>query len=123
MVRNNGAVDTAVGGELCILARQDAFRRMIDPRSGRDVEVGRVADVVGCLASGQRKLIEGRRGRASSGADQRLFRDASYAIIGSYIAEVWPNRRRASGMGFSYGVGNPRQDYRAARAIVPLAKP
>src|SRR6202008_31884 len=31
---------------------------------------------------------------------------ASYAIIGPYLAEVWPNRLRASGMGFSYGVGN-----------------
>src|SRR5215475_1960394 len=37
---------------------------------------------------------------------QRFFGDASYAIIGPYIAEVWPNRLRASGMGFSYGVGN-----------------
>ena len=32
---------------------------------------------------------------------QRFFGDASYAIIGPYIAEVWPNRLRASGMGFS----------------------
>jgi hypothetical protein len=30
----------------------------------------------------------------------------AHAIIGSYIAEVWPNRVRASGMGFSYSVGN-----------------
>jgi len=37
---------------------------------------------------------------------QRFFGDASYAIIGPYLAEVWPNRRRASGMGFAYGVGN-----------------
>ncbi len=37
---------------------------------------------------------------------QRFFGDGSYAIIGPYIAEVWPNRLRASGMGFSYGVGN-----------------
>jgi len=37
---------------------------------------------------------------------QRFFGDASYAIIGPYIAEVWPNRLRASGMGFSYGIGN-----------------
>jgi MFS family permease len=37
---------------------------------------------------------------------QRLFGDASYAIIGPYIAEVWPNRLSASGMGFSYGIGN-----------------
>jgi putative MFS transporter len=37
---------------------------------------------------------------------QRFFGDASYAIIGPYLAEVWPNRLRASGMGFSYGVGN-----------------
>jgi putative MFS transporter len=34
---------------------------------------------------------------------QRFFGDA---IIGPYIAEVWPNRLRASGMGFSYGIGN-----------------
>jgi putative MFS transporter len=37
---------------------------------------------------------------------QRFFGDASYAIIGPYLAEVWPNRLRASGMGFCYGVGN-----------------
>src|ERR1700752_4460819 len=37
---------------------------------------------------------------------QRFFGDASYAIIGPYLAEVWPNRLRASGMGFSYGVDN-----------------
>ena len=37
---------------------------------------------------------------------QRFFGDASYAIIGPYLAEVWPNRLRARGMGFSYGIGN-----------------
>jgi putative MFS transporter len=37
---------------------------------------------------------------------QRFFGDASYAIIGPYLAEVWPNRLRASGMGFCYGIGN-----------------
>ncbi len=37
---------------------------------------------------------------------QRFFGDASYAIIGPYLAEVWPNRLRASSMGFSYGIGN-----------------
>jgi MFS transporter, putative metabolite:H+ symporter len=37
---------------------------------------------------------------------QRFFGDGSYAIIGPYLAEVWPNRLRASGMGFSYGIGN-----------------
>jgi putative MFS transporter len=37
---------------------------------------------------------------------QRFFGDASYAIIGPYLAEVWPARLRASGMGFSYGIGN-----------------
>jgi putative MFS transporter len=37
---------------------------------------------------------------------QRFFGDASYAIIGPYLAEVWPARLRASGMGFCYGVGN-----------------
>jgi putative MFS transporter len=37
---------------------------------------------------------------------QRFFGDGSYAIIGPYIAEVWPLRLRASGMGFGYGVGN-----------------
>jgi putative MFS transporter len=37
---------------------------------------------------------------------QRFFGDASYAIIGPYLAEVWPNRLRASGMGFAYGIGN-----------------
>jgi putative MFS transporter len=47
---------------------------------------------------------------------QRFFGDASYAIIGPYIAEVWPSRLRASGMGFSYGIGKPRQDHRSAGA-------
>jgi MFS transporter, putative metabolite:H+ symporter len=37
---------------------------------------------------------------------RRFFGDASYAIIGPYLAEVWPNRLRASGMGFAYGIGN-----------------
>ena len=37
---------------------------------------------------------------------QRFFGDGSYAIIGPYIAEVWPARLRASGMGLGYGVGN-----------------
>jgi putative MFS transporter len=37
---------------------------------------------------------------------QRFFGDGSYAVIGPYLAEVWPNRLRGSGMGFSYGVGN-----------------
>jgi putative MFS transporter len=37
---------------------------------------------------------------------QRFFGDASYAVIGPYLAEVWPNRLRGSGMGFGYGVGN-----------------
>jgi MFS transporter, putative metabolite:H+ symporter len=37
---------------------------------------------------------------------QRFFGDGSYAIIGPYIAEVWPAQLRASGMGLGYGVGN-----------------
>ena len=37
---------------------------------------------------------------------QRFFGDGSYAIIGPYLAEVWPARLRASGMGLAYGVGN-----------------
>src|SRR5215472_13952973 len=37
---------------------------------------------------------------------QRFFGDGSYAIIGPYIAEVWPARLRASRMGLGYGVGN-----------------
>ena len=37
---------------------------------------------------------------------QRFFGDGSYAIIGPYMAEVWPLRLRASGMGLGYGVGN-----------------
>ena len=41
-----------------------------------------------------------------AGDVQRFFGDGSYAIIGPYIAEVWPARLRASGMGLGYGVGN-----------------
>jgi putative MFS transporter len=37
---------------------------------------------------------------------QRFFGDGSYAIIAPYMAEVWPARLRASGMGLGYGVGN-----------------
>jgi putative MFS transporter len=37
---------------------------------------------------------------------QRFFGDGSYAIIGPYLAEVWPAGLRTSGMGFGYGVGN-----------------
>lgn len=37
---------------------------------------------------------------------QRFFGDGSYAIIAPYLAEVWPARLRASGMGLGYGVGN-----------------
>ena len=37
---------------------------------------------------------------------QRFFGDGSYAIVGPYLAEVWPARLRASGMGLAYGVGN-----------------
>jgi MFS transporter, putative metabolite:H+ symporter len=37
---------------------------------------------------------------------QRFFGDGSYAIIGPYLAEVWPARLRASGMGLDYGLGN-----------------
>ena len=36
----------------------------------------------------------------------RFFGDGSYAVIGPYMAEVWPARLRASGMGLGYGVGN-----------------
>jgi MFS transporter, putative metabolite:H+ symporter len=36
----------------------------------------------------------------------RFFGDGSYAIIGPYMAEVWPARLRASGMGLGYGIGN-----------------
>jgi putative MFS transporter len=37
---------------------------------------------------------------------QQFFGSGSYAIIGPYMAEVWPSRLRASGMGLGYGVGN-----------------
>jgi putative MFS transporter len=37
---------------------------------------------------------------------QRFFGDGSYAVIGPYLAEVWPNRLRGSGMGFAYGIAN-----------------
>ena len=37
---------------------------------------------------------------------QRFFGNGSYAIIGPYIAEVWPLQLRASGMGLGYGIGN-----------------
>ncbi len=37
---------------------------------------------------------------------QQFFGNGGYAIIGPYMAEVWPSQLRASGMGIGYGVGN-----------------
>jgi len=37
---------------------------------------------------------------------QGFFGSANYTIVGPYMAEIWPARLRASGMGLSYGVGN-----------------
>jgi MFS transporter, putative metabolite:H+ symporter len=37
---------------------------------------------------------------------QQFFGNGIYAIVGPYMAELWPSRLRASGMGFGYGVGN-----------------
>jgi hypothetical protein len=37
---------------------------------------------------------------------QRCLGDGSYAIIGPYLAEVWPAGLRTSGMGLDSGVGN-----------------
>jgi putative MFS transporter len=37
---------------------------------------------------------------------QSFFGSGNYAIVGPYMAEVWPSRLRASGMGFGYGFGN-----------------
>ena len=35
-----------------------------------------------------------------------FFGSANYTVVGPYMAEIWPARLRASGMGLSYGVGN-----------------
>jgi MFS transporter, putative metabolite:H+ symporter len=37
---------------------------------------------------------------------QGFFGSAIYTVVGPYMAEIWPARLRASGMGLSYGVGN-----------------
>jgi putative MFS transporter len=37
---------------------------------------------------------------------QQFFRSGGYSIIGPYMAEIWPSRLRASGMGLAYGAGN-----------------
>src|SRR6266849_6460985 len=37
---------------------------------------------------------------------QQFFGSAVYTVVGPYMAEIWPARLRASGMGLSYGVGN-----------------
>jgi putative MFS transporter len=37
---------------------------------------------------------------------QQFFGNGGYAIVGPYMAEVWPSNLRASGMGVGYGVGN-----------------
>jgi len=35
-----------------------------------------------------------------------FFSSANYSVVGPYMAEIWPTRLRASGMGLAYGVGN-----------------
>jgi len=35
-----------------------------------------------------------------------FFGSGNYAIVGPYMAEVWPAKLRTSGMGIGYGVGN-----------------
>ena len=37
---------------------------------------------------------------------QTFFGSANYSVVGPYMAEIWPARLRASGMGVSYGTGN-----------------
>ena len=37
---------------------------------------------------------------------QSFFGSGNYAIVGPYMAEVWPSSLRASGMGLAYGFGN-----------------
>src|SRR5712691_7214297 len=37
---------------------------------------------------------------------QTFFSSANYTVVGPYMAEIWPARLRASGMGLSYGVSN-----------------
>ena len=37
---------------------------------------------------------------------QSFFGSGNYAIVGPYMAEVWPSHLRASGMGLGYGFGN-----------------
>jgi MFS transporter, putative metabolite:H+ symporter len=37
---------------------------------------------------------------------QTFFSSANYSVVGPYMAEIWPARLRASGMGISYGIGN-----------------
>jgi putative MFS transporter len=37
---------------------------------------------------------------------QSFFGSGNYSIVGPYMAEVWPSKLRASGMGFGYGFGN-----------------
>ena len=37
---------------------------------------------------------------------QSFFGSGNYVIVGPYMAEVWPSKLRASGMGLGYGFGN-----------------
>src|SRR5262249_6887427 len=37
---------------------------------------------------------------------QTFWGSANYSVVGPYMAEIWPARLRASGMGISYGTGN-----------------
>jgi putative MFS transporter len=37
---------------------------------------------------------------------QSFFGSGNYSIVGPYMAEVWPSKLRASGMGLAYGFGN-----------------
>src|ERR1700751_441781 len=36
---------------------------------------------------------------------QTFFGSANYSVVGPYMAEIWPARLRASGMGIIYGTG------------------
>ena len=75
----------------------------------------RPAVVVSCLIAAATMSLAGYMNQVYIGTvsmfyvmilAQSFFGSGNYAIVGPYMAEVWPSKLRASGMGFGYGFGN-----------------
>jgi MFS transporter, putative metabolite:H+ symporter len=67
----------------------------------------RAAIALTCAIAGVTMSLAGYcNDRFLGGFSVFFFGSGSYSIIGPYMAEIWPSRLRASGMGLAYGAGN-----------------